>query len=67
MTELTSAELRKALRQEQLVAILRGPDPGAVVRAGRVLVECGVRILEISLSSTDALIRWYRAARGRTP
>ncbi|HBX80007.1 MAG: bifunctional 4-hydroxy-2-oxoglutarate aldolase/2-dehydro-3-deoxy-phosphogluconate aldolase [Actinomycetales bacterium] len=56
MTELTSAELRKALRQEQLVAILRGPDPGAVVRAGRVLVECGVRILEISLSSTDALI-----------
>ena len=55
MINLTPAEFRDALRQERLVAILRGPDPRAVAHAGRVLVECGGRILEVSLSSADAL------------
>ena len=55
MTALTSVRLTAALHKERLVAILRGPDPHAVVQAGRVLVECGVRILEVSLSSASAL------------
>lgn len=55
MTALTSVRLTAALHKERLVAILRGPDPRAVVQAGRVLVECGVRILEVSLSSASAL------------
>lgn len=56
MINLTPAEFRDALRQERLVAILRGPDPRANWRTrAAILVECGVRILEVSLSSADAL------------
>ena len=55
MTALTSVRLTAALHKERLVAILRGPDPHAVVQAGRVLVEGGGRILEVSLSSASAL------------
>lgn len=43
------------LAQERLVAIIRGTDPAAAVRTGLVLFETGIRILEVSLVTTDAL------------
>lgn len=43
------------LSQQRLLAIIRGTDPVAAVRAALVLVESGIRVVEISLVTTDAL------------
>lgn len=43
------------LSRERLVAIIRSADPAAAVRATLVLVESGIRFLEVSLVTTDAL------------
>lgn len=43
------------LAHERLVAIIRGTDPAAAIRTGLVLIETGIRILEVSLVATDAL------------
>lgn len=43
------------LAQERLVAIIRGTDPAAAIRTGLVLIETGIRILEVSLVTPDAL------------
>ncbi|MGA6161363.1 bifunctional 4-hydroxy-2-oxoglutarate aldolase/2-dehydro-3-deoxy-phosphogluconate aldolase [Amycolatopsis magusensis] len=48
-------ELRQLLEQHRLMAIVRGRDPEASVRTAGVLVEAGVRLLEVSLTSADAL------------
>lgn len=47
--------LTEQLRQERLVAIIRGNDAQACVATALTLVEEGVRLLEVSLTSTDAL------------
>lgn len=43
------------LTRERLLAIIRGADPDAAVRAALVLLESGIRILEISLVTSDAV------------
>ena len=50
-----SVDLAEALRSHRLLAIVRGSDREATVRAALTLAECGVQLLEISLSGTDAL------------
>ncbi|WP_327297902.1 MULTISPECIES: bifunctional 4-hydroxy-2-oxoglutarate aldolase/2-dehydro-3-deoxy-phosphogluconate aldolase [unclassified Streptomyces] len=55
-----------SLRNERLVAIVRGSDPEASFRSVMTLVESGIPLVEVSLSGTDALgvIRRARAALG---
>ena len=48
-------ELIGQVRRHRIVAIIRGRDPEAVVRAGMTLVEAGINLLEVSLTSQDAL------------
>lgn len=43
------------LARERLLAIIRGSDPAAAIAAGVVLAESGIRFLEVSLVTTDAL------------
>lgn len=50
-----SGEFLDALRRERLLAIIRSSDPVAAIRASLVLVESGIRFLEVSLVTTDAL------------
>lgn len=47
-------DLLVALRDRRLLAIIRGTDPGACVRTALVLIEEGVSLLEVSLTSADA-------------
>jgi len=49
-----SAGLLDELARERLLAIVRGKDPAAAIRASLVLLECGVRLLEVSLVTADA-------------
>jgi 2-dehydro-3-deoxyphosphogluconate aldolase/(4S)-4-hydroxy-2-oxoglutarate aldolase len=51
---VSDAALLSALREQRLLAILRGPEPGLLAAAGRTLVECGFACLEVSLTSGDA-------------
>ena len=44
-----------ALRQERLLAIIRSTDPAAGIQAALVLVESGIRFLEVSLVTPEAL------------
>jgi 2-dehydro-3-deoxyphosphogluconate aldolase/(4S)-4-hydroxy-2-oxoglutarate aldolase len=44
-----------ALTRERLLAIIRGTDPEAAIRASLVLLESGIRFLEVSLVTTNAL------------
>lgn len=50
-----SGEFLDELAGERLMAIIRGSDPASAVRAALVLFESGIRFLEISLVTTDAL------------
>ncbi|WP_238424114.1 bifunctional 4-hydroxy-2-oxoglutarate aldolase/2-dehydro-3-deoxy-phosphogluconate aldolase [Micromonospora parastrephiae] len=54
------------LRTHRLLAIVRGPDPAAALAAVLTLAESGVALVEVSLTSADALgiIRRARAALG---
>ncbi|MEU6989287.1 bifunctional 4-hydroxy-2-oxoglutarate aldolase/2-dehydro-3-deoxy-phosphogluconate aldolase [Streptomyces sp. NPDC046465] len=54
------------LRARRLVAIVRGSDPDASFRTVMTLVESGVPLVEVSLSSADALgvLRRARAELG---
>ena len=45
----------RELARERLLAIIRGTDPEAAIAAGRTLIGSGVRFLEVSLVTTDAL------------
>lgn len=49
-----SAGLLEDLARERLLAIVRGRDPAAAIRASLVMLECGVRLLEVSLVTADA-------------
>lgn len=42
------------LRAHRLVAIVRGTDPGAAVSTVLALVDAGVRLVEVSLTTPDA-------------
>ena len=46
---------RSLLRQDGLLAIVRGTDPDACVASVRVLADAGIRLVEVSLTSTDAV------------
>lgn len=52
---MSEAALLAALREQRLLAILRGSASGDLVAAGLTLVECGIACLEVSLTSGDAL------------
>ncbi len=47
--------LRNLLRADGLMAIIRGYDPNSCVRCIEVLATRGVRLIEVSLTTTDAL------------
>jgi 2-dehydro-3-deoxyphosphogluconate aldolase/(4S)-4-hydroxy-2-oxoglutarate aldolase len=59
---LTTEQFRKTLRADGLLAIVRGNDADACVRCVEVLADHGVRLVEISLTTTDALRAIERAA-----
>jgi 2-dehydro-3-deoxyphosphogluconate aldolase/(4S)-4-hydroxy-2-oxoglutarate aldolase len=48
-------EFLTELARERLLVIIRGADPAAAIQAALVLLESGIRILEVSLVTTDAL------------
>lgn len=50
-----SAEFLTALTRDRLLAIIRGADPEAAIRASLAMLESGIRFLEVSLVTTDAL------------
>ena len=52
---MTPDELRAVLAEERLLAIVRGPDPARLLDCLRVLAEAGVRLVEVSLTSTGAV------------
>ncbi|MEU5911376.1 bifunctional 4-hydroxy-2-oxoglutarate aldolase/2-dehydro-3-deoxy-phosphogluconate aldolase [Micromonospora sp. NPDC047527] len=54
------------LRTHRLLAIVRGPDPAAALASVLTLAESGVALVEVSLTSADALgiIRSARVALG---
>ena len=43
------------LQAEQLVAIVRAPEAEDAVRVGRTLLDAGVRLIEVTLTTRDAL------------
>jgi len=51
----SSGSFLEELSRERLLAIIRGSDPATAVRAALVLFESGIRFVEISLVTTDAL------------
>ncbi|KOX05572.1 bifunctional 4-hydroxy-2-oxoglutarate aldolase/2-dehydro-3-deoxy-phosphogluconate aldolase [Micromonospora profundi] len=54
------------LRTHRLLAIVRGPDPAAALASVLTLADSGVALIEVSLTSADALsiIRGARIALG---
>ncbi|RBM21617.1 aldolase [Prauserella sp. PE36] len=48
-------DFSELLARHRLMAIVRGSDPAACERTAEVLVESGVRLLEVSLTSADAV------------
>ena len=63
MVTTASAELLSALTRERLLVIIRSADAEAAVAASLVLLGCGVRLLEVSLISADALAVIAEVAR----
>ena len=55
MSEATPLSLRAALEELPLVAILRGLVPTEAVAVGRVLIDAGIRVIEVPLNSPDPL------------
>lgn len=55
MVTTASGSFLSALAHDRILAIMRGTDADAVIRASLVLLETGVRFLEVSLVTTDAL------------
>ncbi|MCW6011085.1 bifunctional 4-hydroxy-2-oxoglutarate aldolase/2-dehydro-3-deoxy-phosphogluconate aldolase [Micromonospora sp. CPCC 205371] len=55
-----------ALREHRLLAIVRGPDPAAALAAVLALADSGVALIEVSLTSAEALetVRRARATLG---
>lgn len=59
---MVTGDLRAGLAAHRLVAILRGPDPAALLRSLETLARAGVRLAEVSLTSTGAADVISRAA-----
>lgn len=59
-------DLRQALRRHRLVAVLRGDEPVGVLRAGEVLAEAGVAVIEVTFTVPEAS-KVIRALRKRLP
>jgi 2-dehydro-3-deoxyphosphogluconate aldolase/(4S)-4-hydroxy-2-oxoglutarate aldolase len=55
-------DLRAALADRRLVAIVRGGDPDATLRTVMALAEEGIDLIEVSLSGADALDVIVRSA-----
>lgn len=55
------------LRERRLMAIVRGTDPVAALRTVEILASSGVRLIEISLTSTDAFGVLARARQSLGP
>jgi 2-dehydro-3-deoxyphosphogluconate aldolase/(4S)-4-hydroxy-2-oxoglutarate aldolase len=47
-------DLAELLTRHRLLAIVRGTDPGAALRTVLTLAECGISLIEVSLTTTDA-------------
>jgi 2-dehydro-3-deoxyphosphogluconate aldolase/(4S)-4-hydroxy-2-oxoglutarate aldolase len=54
--------LLERLSRQRLMAIVRGSDPGAALASLNVLVEEGIDLIEVSLTTVDALSVIRRAA-----
>ena len=54
-TTLDRPGLRSALADERILAIVRGTDPDACVESVATLAEVGISLVEVSLTTTDAL------------
>lgn len=52
---VSESALLGTLRDQRLLAILRGAQHGMLVAAGLTLIDCGITCLEVSLTSVDAL------------
>lgn len=48
-------DLRAELTREGLVVVIRCPEAGVAEAIGRTVVEAGVRVLEVTLTTPDAL------------
>jgi len=59
---MSPAELRALLAAERLLAIVRGPDPDRLFGCLVALADAGLRLVEVSLTSTDAIDVLRRAA-----
>ena len=55
MVTLKAGEFLEELAQERVLAIIRGTDPEHAIRAALALAESGIRFLEVSLVTTEAL------------
>jgi len=55
VTEAKTGNLTELLRKQRLLAIVRGDDPDGVVRTVATLVECGIPLVEVSLTGRGAL------------
>lgn len=55
-------DLHAALRERRVLGIIRGHDPDAARRALGVLVDAGITVVEVSLTTADALgiVAWGR-------
>jgi 2-dehydro-3-deoxyphosphogluconate aldolase/(4S)-4-hydroxy-2-oxoglutarate aldolase len=58
---VTIMDLLTQLRRRRLLAILRGNDPAATLAAVHILAEEGIDLIEVSLTSRDALTVIERA------
>lgn len=66
MVTTASGDFLISLEHDRIIAIMRGTDSEAVIRASLVLLEAGVRFLEVSLVTTDA-VRVIRDVVSRAP
>lgn len=57
-----TVDFRRTLGDDGLVAIVRGQDPGACYRSVECLADAGIPIVEVSLTTTDALAVLERVA-----
>lgn len=60
-TALASAGLRRELERSRVLAIVRGREPEAALASIEVLVEAGIRMIEVSLTGVNALGVLHRA------
>jgi 2-dehydro-3-deoxyphosphogluconate aldolase/(4S)-4-hydroxy-2-oxoglutarate aldolase len=62
VTLVTPADLLSRLRQRKLLAIIRATDAGSALACIEVLAEEGIDLIEVSLTSVDALALLAKAS-----